>query len=276
MTQDEFKFLQALMQRRAGIVLWSEKQYLAELRLAALAPALGCQGAEEVVARARQGDRELELKVVEALTTSETSFFRDIRPFEQFEGVMLPALTKAREPVRRLRIWCSAVASGQEAYSLAMILARHRSELAGWCIEIVGSDLSRAMVARAVAGRYTHFEVQRGLPVRELVEHFRRDDDGWFVSQALRDAVDFRVVNLMEDLLPPGPFDVVFCRNVLMYFDLPTKSSVLTRVARTLAGDGYLVLGATESVVGLNSGLAPDPANRGLYLHEHAPSLQPA
>ena len=276
MTQDEFKFLQALMQRRAGIVLWSEKQYLAELRLAALAPALGCQGAEEVVARARQGDRELELKVVEALTTSETSFFRDIRPFEQFEGVMLPALTKAREPVRRLRIWCSAVASGQEAYSLAMILARHRSELAGWCIEIVGSDLSRAMVARAVAGRYTHFEVQRGLPVRELVEHFRRDDDGWFVSQALRDAVDFRVVNLMEDLLPPGPFDVVFCRNVLIYFDQPTKSSVLTRVARTLAGDGYLVLGATESVVGLNSGLAPDPANRGLYLHEHAPSLQPA
>jgi chemotaxis protein methyltransferase CheR len=276
MTQQDFKFLQALMHRRAGIVLWSEKQYLAELRLAALAPEIGCQGADDVVARVRHGDRELELRVVEALTTSETSFFRDIRPFEQFESVMLPALTKARASVRRLRIWSSAVASGQEAYSLAMVLARRKSELAGWRIEIVGSDLSRAMIARAVAGRYTHFEVQRGLPVRELVEHFRREGDGWFVSQALRDAIDFRVVNLTEDLLPPGPFDVVFCRNVLMYFDMQTKSSVLTRVARTLAGDGYLVLGAAESVVGLNSGLAPDPANQGLYLREPSSSFQPA
>ena len=276
MTQQDFKFLQALMHRRAGIVLWSEKQYLAELRLAALATEVGCDGADAVVARVRDGDRELELKVVEALTTSETCFFRDIRPFEQFEGVMLPALMKARAAVRRLRIWCSAVASGQEAYSLAMVVARRKVELAGWRVEIVGSDLSRAMIARAMAGRYTHFEVQRGLPIRELVEHFSRDDDGWFVSQALRDSVDFRVVNLTEDLLPPGSFDVVFCRNVLMYFDLPTKSSVLTRVARTLAGDGYLVLGATESVVGLNAGLAPDPANRGLYLPEHAPILQPA
>lgn len=276
MTQDELRFLQALVQRRAGIVLWSEKQYLAELRLAALAPEAGCQGAEEVMARVRHGDRELELKVVEALTTNETFFFRDIRPFEQFENVMLPALTKARATARRLRIWCSAVASGQEAYSIAMIMARRKAELAGWRIEIVGSDLSRPMIARAIAGRYSHFEVQRGLPVRALVEHFRREDDDWHISEALRAAVDFKVVNLIEDMLPQGPFDVVFCRNVLMYFDMTTKSAVLTRVARTLAADGYLVLGAAESVVGLNSGLVPDPANRGLYIREPAPLLQPA
>ncbi len=276
MTRDEFKFLQALMQRRAGIALWSEKQYLAELRLAALAPELGCHGSDELLARVRQGDRQLELEVVEALTTSETCFFRDIRPFEQFEAVMLPALMRSRAHARRLRIWCSAVSSGQEAYSIAMVLARRKADLPDWRIEIVGSDISRAMIARAAAGRYTHFEVQRGLPIRELVEHFRREDEDWSVSKALRDAVDFKVVNLVEDVLPPGPFDVVFCRNVLMYFDLPTKSTVLTRVARTLAVDGYLVLGAAESVVGLNSGLVPDPANRGLYIRDPAPSLQPA
>ncbi len=276
MTQDEFKFLQALMQRRAGIALWSEKQYLAEIRLADLAPDIGCHDAADVVARVRRGDRELELRVVEALTTNETYFFRDIRPFELLDTVMLPALIRARSQTGRLRIWCSAVSSGQEAYSIAMVLARRRNELSGWRIEIVGTDLSRAMIARAMAGRYSHFEVQRGLPVRELVEHFRKEEDGWHISQALRDSVEFKVVNLAEDLPALGQFDIVFCRNLLIYFDLPTKSTVLTRVAGTLAPDGFFVLGAAESVVGLRSGLVPDPANRGLYIREAAGTLQMA
>lgn len=276
MTPDDFKFLQALMQQRAGIALWNEKLYLADLRLTALAGECEIATTAKLVAQVRRGDTDLELRVVEALTTNETYFFRDIRPFEQLDTVMLPALIKARSRTRRLRIWCSAVSSGQEAYSVAMVLARRKAELAGWKIDIVGSDLSRAMVARAAAGRYSHFEVQRGLPMRELVEHFRRDDDGWHVSQALREAIDFRVVNLAEDLPPLGVFDIVMCRNLLIYFDLPTKAAVLGRVARTVAADGYVVLGAAESVVGLNSGLMPDPDNRGLYIRQPETSLQPA
>lgn len=276
MTPDDFKFLQGLMQQRAGIALWNEKLYLADLRVAALATESGMATVDRLIAQVRRGDTDLELRVVETLTTNETYFFRDIRPFEQLDTVMLPALIKARARTRRLRIWCSAVSSGQEAYSVAMVLARRKAELAGWKVDIIGSDLSRAMVARAVAGRYSHFEVQRGLPMRELVEHFRRDDDGWHVSQALRDAIDFRVVNLAEDLPPLGVFDIVLCRNLLIYFDLPTKAAVLGRVARTVAADGYVVLGAAESVVGLNSGLMPDPDNRGLYIRQPVPSLQPA
>lgn len=276
MTQDDFKFLQGLMQRRAGIALWNEKLYLADLRLTALAAECGVADVAELFARVRRGDADLEERMVEALTTNETYFFRDIRPFEQLETVMLPALIAARARTRRLRIWCSAVSSGQEAYSVAMVLARRKHELAGWKVDIVGSDLSRAMIARAMAGRYSHFEVQRGLPMREMVAHFRRDDDGWHVSQDLRDAVDFKVVNLAEELPPLGVFDIVLCRNLLIYFDLPTKAAVLGRVARTLAPDGYVVLGAAESVVGLRSGLMPDPDNRGLYIRQPAANLQPA
>ncbi|MHB2165842.1 CheR family methyltransferase [Alsobacter sp. R-9] len=270
MTRDDFRALQALLQRSAGIALWDEKQFVAERRLETLAGETGCASVDDLMARVRRGDGELETRVVEALTTNETYFFRDIRPFEQFETVMLPALIRARAAQRRIRIWCCAVASGQEAYSIAMVLARHKAALAGWKVDILGTDLSRAMVARAEAGRYTHFEVQRGLPMRELVEHFTREADGWHVSAALRAAVEFRVVNLARDLPALGSFDVVFCRNLLIYFDLPMKATVLTRVARLLAPDGWLVLGAAESVVGLNAGLVPDPANRGLYVRTPA------
>jgi len=276
MKPEDFSFLQELMLRRAGIALWNEKLYLAELRLAALATECGVEGIDALMARVRRGDAELALRVVEGLTTNETYFFRDIRPFEQLESVMLPALMKARARTRRLRIWCCAVSSGQEAYSIAMVLARLRHDLAGWQVELIGSDLSRSMIARAKAGRYSHFEVQRGLPMREMVAHFARDDDGWHVSQALRDAVDFRVVNLAEDLPALGVFDIVMCRNLLIYFDLPTKAAVLGRVARTVAADGYVVLGAAESVVGLNAGLVPDPVNRGLYLRQPVATLQSA
>lgn len=264
MTPADLKFIQSLLLRRAGNIVWSEKRYLVERRLDELAHETGLRDADAVIARVRTGDPDLEAHLVESMLTGETHFFRDRRPFEQFETVLLPALIADRARSKRLRVWCCAVSTGQEAYSLAMVLARHREALAGWSVDIVGSDLSRPAIERARAGRYDHFEVQRGLPIAELIAHFTRDGEDWVISDTLRRAVQFEVVNVAHEIAG-GVFDVIFCRNLLLYLDTPVKRALLDRLAGVLAADGALVLGATESVIGLTSRLVPDPANPGLY-----------
>jgi chemotaxis protein methyltransferase CheR len=205
-------------------------------------------------------------EVVEAMTTNETFFFRDKLPFEHFRDTMMPALIAARERDKRIRIWCTAASTGQEPYSLAMMLKGMGASLAGYRVDIVATDLSSEVLERAKAGIYTQFEVQRGLPVQQLVKFFGQNGESWQLAPELRSMVQFRSLNLLNDFSALGTFDVVFCRNVLIYFDQDSKVAVLNRIARQVCDDGYLVLGAAETVIGLTDAFKPLADKRGLYV----------
>ena len=255
-----------LLKRRAGIVLAREKAYLLESRLAPLARRAGFANIEALAAALGPGDDGLAVEVVEAMLNNETFFFRDGVPFELLRTAVLPALRQARAATRRIRIWCAAASTGQEPYSIAMLLAADQAAWAGWSVEIVATDLSQRALARAEAGLYTQFEVQRGLPIQALIKHFDKEDDQWRISRELRRSVRFRPANLCESFAHLGSFDVVLCRNVLMYLDPASKSDILTRMRRQMPDDGYLLLGAAETVLGLSVDFRPDWVNRGLYL----------
>lgn len=266
MKDSDFAFLQSFLLKRSGANLWTEKRYFAEVRLTAMARSLGHANADALLAEARRApDGDVALKVVEGLTTNETFFFRDSAPFHTIENVFLPALARAVPPRRTIRIWCAAVASGQEAYSVALLCLRHKHLLNGVRIEIIGTDLSRDMVERARAGRYSHFEVQRGLPIQVILEYFQQQGDHWQIAPDLRAMVDFRVVNLLNDSPALGHFDLILLRNVLVYLDAAVKVEVLNRVARHLAPDGLLLLGAAESALGLGEAVVPHAVYRGFY-----------
>lgn len=267
MSPDSFAFLARFLKERSGLAIGEEKRYLVESRLGPVARKAGLDTLDALVAQlTRAADLGLAQAVVEAMTTNETYFFRDTGPFAQFTDVMLPQLLAARSAGRRLRIWCAACSTGQEPFSLAMLLEDRAAELAGWRIEIVATDLSAEVVERARTGLFSQFEVQRGLPIKSLVKHFAQEGDRWRVSQAIRSRVAFRTLNLLRDFTSLGRFDVVFCRNVLIYFDEAVKTDVLSRISRQTASDGFLALGAAETVVGLNVPFRPHQAQRGLFL----------
>ncbi|WP_046867320.1 CheR family methyltransferase [Microvirga massiliensis] len=276
MTEPEFDFLRAFLKARSGLALTPDKQYLAESRLEPVRRHFGLESLAALVAALRAGrDPDLEISVLEAMTINETFFFRDKIPFDLFKEVLLPRYMKARAASKRLRIWCAAASTGQEPYSLAMLLDEARPSLAGWRIEILATDLSKAVIDRAKAGLYTQFEVQRGLPIQLLLKHFTQVGDQWQISPKIREMVSFRTANLIRDFTPFGFFDIIYCRNVLIYFDTATKSAVLQRLAAALAPDGALVLGAAETVLGLTEALVPEPDHRGLYARADAPGLPP-
>jgi chemotaxis protein methyltransferase CheR len=199
------------------------------------------------------------------MTTNETLFFRDAKPFEQFKRVVLPALIAGRAAQRAIRIWCAASSSGQEPYSIAMTLREEGAKLAGWKFEILGTDISLEMVERARAGVYSQFEVQRGLPIQLLMKYFKQVEDRWQLDDGIRSMVQFREFNLLNDPRPLGKFDIVFCRNVLIYFDQPMKTRILERVAELLPHDGVLYLGGAETVLGITDRFEPVPTERGIY-----------
>lgn len=273
MTPADFEFLRRLLKERSGLVLSADKQYLLESRLLPIARRRGATSLNELAQRLRApGAEGLVVEVVEAMTTNETFFFRDKLPFEHLRDVIIPVLLKARAAERRIRIWCAAASSGQEPYSIAMLVKEMAGRLSGWRVDILATDLSTEMLERARAGIYSQFEVQRGLPIHYLVRHFTQAGDLWQIAPALRDMVDFRQLNLLHPFGYLGPFDVVFCRNVLIYFDQPTKSDVLARIAAVTEPDGYLLLGAAETVIGLTDDFKPHPERRGLYTHTPAES----
>jgi chemotaxis protein methyltransferase CheR len=210
--------------------------------------------------------------VVEAMTTNETFFFRDKIPFQHFRDTIMPALIATHSGRRRIRIWCSAVASGQEPYSLAMMVHEMNVKLAGFRVEILATDLSNEMLEKAKAGIYSQFEVQRGLPIQLLVKYFAKVGEAWQIAPEIRAMVSFRPLNLLHDFGHLGSFDLIFCRNVLIYFDQPTKIGVLDRLARVIESDGFLVLGAAETVIGLTEAFKPMPDRRGLYVPSLAKS----
>lgn len=267
MTPQDFDYLRKLLRDRSGLVLAAEKQYLAESRLLPVARRNAMSSLAELIERLRnKSPAALIAQVVEAMTTNETFFFRDKLPFDHFRDTIMPALVAARAREKRIRIWCTAASTGQEPYSLAMLLKGMGAALAGYRVDIIATDLSSEVLQKAKAGIYTQFEVQRGLPVQLLVKYFDQRDDMWELAPELRGMVQFRPLNLLNDFSTLGTFDVVFCRNVLIYFDQSSKTAVLERIARQMAEDGYLVLGAAETVIGLTDALKPLADKRGLYV----------
>ena len=243
----------------SGHALGDGKDYLVNRRLGPVAASLGLENVAQLVNLLRvSADRRIIKLVCAAMTTNESLFFRDNKPFELLKQMLLPELMERRRATRRIRIWSAAASAGQEAYSIAMAVLE-MPQLAGWNVEIVGTDYSPEVVERAKKGIFNHFEVQRGLPVTHLVKYFRQVDDGFQVSDQLQRSVTFREGKLLANFQHLGPFDLVFCRNVLIYFGVDGKRDVLERLARVLADDGYLFLGSSETALGLTSSLSTVP-----------------
>jgi chemotaxis protein methyltransferase CheR len=261
----DYEFLRKLLKERSGLDLSSDKQYLVESRLIPLARRVGLNGIAELVVKIKSGSDALTSEVVEAMTTNETFFFRDKIPFDHLRETILPALMQARASRRSLRIWSAASSTGQEPYSIAMCLKEKAAALAGWRVEILATDLSQGVLEKARAGIFSQFEVQRGLPIQMLVKHFTQTGELWQLNADIRAMVQHRQLNLLQDFSHLGTFDVIFCRNVLIYFDPDTKAGIFNRLARALDPDGVMVLGAAESVVGITDAFKPYPERRGLY-----------
>jgi chemotaxis protein methyltransferase CheR len=245
-----YRFLQQHVYSHAGLVLDDDKHYLLESRLAPIVRRLELQSINELCTLIRSPrQRDLARQVAEAVTTSETYFFRDPAQYRAIKDVLLPRLLSERRNTRRLRFWSAASSTGQEAYSLAMLLIE--AGLPGWDIEILGSDFSSAVIERARAGRYLQIEVNRGLPSSLLVRYFRRQGTDWILSDEVRKMVTFEILDLRANASPPRSFDLVFCRNVMIYFDVQTKLKILAQLRRTILPGGWLLLGGAETISGI-------------------------
>jgi chemotaxis protein methyltransferase CheR len=269
-----FEALRKFLYESSGLSLEGDKLYLVESRLLPIAREAGLPDLASLVSRLAS-DRELAQSVIDAMTTNETFFFRDRVPFEKFRNVMLPQLLAARAAERRLRIWCAACSTGQEPYSLAMLLDEEARRLTGWTIDILATDLSRRAIESAKQGLYSQFEVQRGLPITLLLRYFQRAGDRWQINEFLRSRVNFREFNLLADYRALGRFDAIFCRNVLIYFDVPSKRDILARLARTLAPDGFLLMGSAETVIGLSDTFVPHEEHPTLFVQKPAQRSRP-
>lgn len=252
----DFTVVAELVRVRSGIVLGADKMYLVETRLEAVLRQRRLASLAELVSRLRLGaDQALVAEVVDAMTTNETLFFRDRKPFDHMTQQVLPAHLANGPNAPPLRVWSAAASSGQEAYSIAMTALE--AGLAARSVQILGTDISQAQLHRARAGVYSEFEVQRGVPARSLANYFRKTDAGWRVADAVRGMVEFRHWNLLDDPRPLGQFNVVFCRNVLIYFDLETKRRVLQGIWSRMSPGGLLYLGGSETVLGVSDRFVP-------------------
>ena len=250
----DFDYIRNLVRDHAAIAIEADKSYLAEARLGTLARREGFTSLGDLIAQARS-DRSngLQQRVVEAMTTNESSFFRDVHPFEAIRKVLLPELLTRRAAARRLRFWCAACSSGQEPYSLAMILREHfGTQLEGWDVSILASDLSTEMLERSRRGKYSQMEVNRGVPANLLVKAFHKQGLEWQVKDEIRAMVDFRRINLIESWPKVPIMDIVLLRNVLIYFESDTKRQILDRMADMIAADGSLFLGGAETTLNLS------------------------
>lgn len=255
MTPDDFEFVARLVRDRAALVLEPGKEYLVDTRLSPIARELKIGTVSDLVARLKAGrDPGLQLRVVEAMLTTETSFFRDPATFDALRYSVLPELIARRAAERRLNIWSAASSTGQEVYSLALLLREHFPQLVGWTVSLLATDLSTDVLARARAGKFTQLEVNRGLPATLLVKYFRQQGTNWELTEDVRAAVQFREVNLTKPwpLLPR--MDLILLRNVMIYFDIETKKAILRQAAEVLRPDGYLLLGGAETTMNLHDG----------------------
>ncbi|MFQ5533695.1 MAG: CheR family methyltransferase [Sphingomonadales bacterium] len=266
MKPEDFELISGMLKERSGLALSQDKVYLVESRLTPLARKRGFGCLDELVREIRtRRDERLLRDVTEAMTTNESFFFRDAAPFDLFRDVVIPELLRTRDKSRKLRVWCAAASTGQEPYSLAMILREMQHKLQGRRIEIIGTDLSAEVLQKARVGLYSQFEVQRGLPIQMMIKYFSQVGEMWQIDSSLRAMVRFEELNLLKDFSRLGKFDVIYCRNVLIYFDHETKARVLDRIRKMMPGDGVLFLGAAETVLGVCDKFKPVAGQRGLY-----------
>ncbi len=246
-------YLRDMVLKELGIVLDEGKDYLIESRLGPIARRESLGGLDGLATAIRTGrSPELKRSVLDAMTTNETTFLRDVTPFEVLETSVLPKLIEARRASRKLRIWYAASSYGQEPYSVSMILNDQFPELAGWQVDQLGTDICRNALERAKAGRYSQLEINRGLPARLLVKHFKKEGPDWQLSDSIRKMVKFEELNLIQRWPPMGTFDIIFIRNVLIYFDIETKRQIFGRIHDMLAPDGYMFLGSAESTLNID------------------------
>jgi chemotaxis protein methyltransferase CheR len=263
MDSADFDFLSDFVKRRSGLALTQGQTSFIRGKLAPVARRFGFRKVDALLAELRHEPEELSRAVAEAMTTNESSFFRDRALFDHFRGAILPALMKARANSRRLRIWCAAASMGQEPYSLAMIL--DEAKLDGWRVDLIATDLNSEAIARAKDGLYSEYEVARGLSVPLLLRYFTQENGQWRIAEKLRRMVSFRAFNLLDSFGWLGQIDVIYCRNVLIYFDHQDKFETLERLSRTLAPDGFLVLGTTETTSGISDAFVPSGRVRGMF-----------
>lgn len=270
----DFELYKALLYERSGLVITPDKSYLLDSRLTPIAKKWGIPTLEALTLQIRAlPDEKLIKDIVEAMTTNETSFFRDMKPFQIFQDNLLPVLSEKRKSKKTIRIWCAACSSGQEPYSLAMILKDREAQYKGWKFEIVATDIADTILEQARKASYSQFEVQRGLPIQNLMKYFTQIGDNWQLKDEIRSMVKFMNINLLESITRLGQFDIVFCRNVLIYFDEKTKSDILERIALQMEPDGFLFLGGAETVLGITNKFIPNAEKRGLYVKAGAAQL---
>lgn len=255
----EFDYVTNLARRSAAIVIDPGKEYFIETRLAPLIASHGCKTLGELIVQMQKSPSfsALHGKVIDALTTNETFFFRDFQPFEALRTTIVPQLIAQRAPQRRLSIWSAACSTGQEPYTIAMLLREHFPQLADWNISILATDLSPTVLAQARAGSYNQFEVNRGLPAPLLIKYFTKQGDRWVVNDSLRKGIEFRQMNLVEPWPIFLPFDIVLIRNVMIYFDVPTKQGILKKIRTCLQPRGSLFLGTAETTINLDPSWVP-------------------
>jgi chemotaxis protein methyltransferase CheR len=262
----DFDIYKDLLKEKSGLMLSQDKSYLVESRLNPVAKKWGYENIAAMTSVLRAvPPRDLVNDIVEAMTTNETSFFRDSRPFDTFKDVVLPYYKTKNSTNKSLRIWCAAASSGQEPYSLAMLLKEEEAKMSGWRFSITATDISHEILAQAKDGVYSQFEVQRGLPITLLMKYFTQDGDKWVISDSIKNMVDFKYFNLLDGMSLLGKYDVIFCRNVLIYFDQPTKKNVMERLEKQIADDGFFFLGGAETVLGITDSFKAIAGVRGLY-----------
>lgn len=262
----DFELYAKLLKEKSGLVLSADKTYLLESRLSPVAKKWDFASLDEMTMKMRGiADPKMVNDIVEAMTTNETSFFRDTRPFDTFRDHLMPYMRENR-PLKRLKIWCAAASSGQEPYTIAMILKEMEHQFPGWSYDITATDISHDILDQAKEGIYSQFEVQRGLPIQLLMKYFTQlDGQKWQISDDIKRMVNYQYFNLLDPMIALGKFDIIFCRNVLIYFDEATKGDVLQRMSNQIENDGYLMLGGAETVLGITEAFAPIQGIRGVY-----------
>jgi chemotaxis protein methyltransferase CheR len=266
MNSIDFDIFATYLRKASGLVLTQEKAYLLESRLTPLIREMNIADLSTLAIEVRRATNQALMKrIVDVMTTNETSFLRDGKPFDNFRKFVLPALVQKNAATKKIRIWSAACSSGQEPYTLAMLWREEAVKYPGWSLEIVGTDISSEILAKAKAGEYSQFEVQRGLPIQLLMKYFTQNGDRWQIKPDIQNMVSFKSANLLESFAAFGKFDIIFCRNVLIYFDAAMKKDILERMSGSINPNGYLVLGGAETVIGVTEKWAPVPDMSGLY-----------
>jgi len=260
---EQFRFFAEMVKSSSGIALSSGKEYLLESRLSELAKVLGLRDLDELYRQARfQITPKLKEQIIEAMTTNETYFFRDQHPFDALKTHIIPEILEKNKKMKSQKFWSAACSTGQEPYSIGMIIQEYFPILANWQVEITATDISQQAIQKGAAGRFTQVEVNRGLPITLLIKHFRQQGAFWIVNEKLKGLIHFRQLNLLGPFTGIGTFDVIFCRYVLIYFEQETKRQILEKLIKALNPGGYLFLGATETPVGLPAAMKRVPVGR--------------